>query len=70
MNPVSGKRMGKALERRGWALSRVEGSHHIYTKSGTPVNLSVPIHGNRDLSPGVQRRLMRLAGLTDEDLAR
>jgi predicted RNA binding protein YcfA (HicA-like mRNA interferase family) len=60
--------MCKVLEARGWSLERIEGSHHIYTRPGSPLNLSVPVHGNRDLKPGLQRRLMRQAGLTDADL--
>jgi predicted RNA binding protein YcfA (HicA-like mRNA interferase family) len=60
--------MCKALEQAGWVLVRRSGSHHIYERPGSPLSLSVPVHGNRDLSPGVQRTLMREAGLNDADL--
>ena len=30
MKPVSGKQMCRALERMGWVLDRIRGSHHIY----------------------------------------
>ena len=69
MRPVSGRRMCKALERRGWVFMRISGSHFIYSHPGPPrMVVSVPVHGNRDLKPGTQRDLMRDAGLTDDDL--
>jgi predicted RNA binding protein YcfA (HicA-like mRNA interferase family) len=67
MKPVTGKHMCRVLERHGWVLDRIKGSHHIYRKSGhAPV--SVPVHGNKNLKPGTQRAIMRAAGLTDDDL--
>jgi predicted RNA binding protein YcfA (HicA-like mRNA interferase family) len=39
------------IERRGWRLLRVSGSHHIYGKPGSVVRLSIPIHGNRRSRP-------------------
>ena len=49
-------------------MLRVNGSHHIYGKSGSTVRLSVPIHGNKPLKTGLLRHLAKLAELTDEDL--
>ena len=60
--------MCKILERRGWIFQRINGSHHIYTRPGNRFTLSVPVHGNRNLTPGVQHTIMRIAGLTDADL--
>ncbi len=51
------------LESNGWSLQRVNGSHHIYAKAGSPVRISIPIHGNEALKLGLQRHLMKLAGL-------
>jgi len=34
---------------------------------GNPDLLVIPVHGNSDLKVGLQRRLMKLAGLTDND---
>ena len=34
MRSVSGREFIKLIERHGWALLRVQGSHHIYGKSG------------------------------------
>jgi len=44
MKAISGKDLARLLERRGWELLRVNGSHHIYGKQGSVVSLSVPIH--------------------------
>jgi predicted RNA binding protein YcfA (HicA-like mRNA interferase family) len=67
MKPISGKRMGRVLEERGWVLDRVNGSHHIYIHPNGG-RVTVPVHGNADLKPGTQRSIMRDAGLTDADL--
>ena len=45
MKAVSGKEVCRLLERNGWYLVRVHGSHHLYGKLGNPVLISVPVHG-------------------------
>jgi predicted RNA binding protein YcfA (HicA-like mRNA interferase family) len=56
---VSAKVIAKALERKGWVLARVTGSHFIYERPGAPRPIPVPKHGNRTLRPGTQRSIMR-----------
>jgi predicted RNA binding protein YcfA (HicA-like mRNA interferase family) len=34
MKSVSGKELARILERHGWLLLRVNGSHHIYVRPG------------------------------------
>lgn len=68
MKSVSGKALGKIVERYGWELKRITGSHHIYTKKDTSIILSIPVHGNRDLPTGTLRSILKDAGLTEEDL--
>jgi predicted RNA binding protein YcfA (HicA-like mRNA interferase family) len=68
MRSVSGKEFTKVLERRGWSLMRVQGSHHIYGKAGSDVRLSVPVHGNQALKTGLLRHLMKLAAISEADL--
>ena len=68
MKAVSGKELAKILERHGWRLLRVTGSHHIYGKEGSIIRLSVPVHGNTTLKTGLLRHLLKLAGLAEEDL--
>jgi predicted RNA binding protein YcfA (HicA-like mRNA interferase family) len=68
MKSVSGKGFAKILEKRGWTLLRVQGSHHIYGKSGNEVRLSVPIHKNQTLKIGLLKHLLKQAGLTEQDV--
>jgi predicted RNA binding protein YcfA (HicA-like mRNA interferase family) len=64
---VSGKQMCKILERHGWQIPRTKSSHHIYKKPGHGT-ISVPVHGNKDLRTGLQADIMKVAGLTEDDL--
>jgi predicted RNA binding protein YcfA (HicA-like mRNA interferase family) len=68
MKSVSGKEFANTLERQGWTLLRVQGSHHIYGKTGSDVRLSVPIHANQSLKTGLLRHLMKMAGISESDL--
>ena len=68
MTAVSGKHLCQVLEKSGWTLQRINGSHHIYGQPGNPMILVVPVHGNQDLKRGLLRQLLKVAGLTEEDL--
>jgi predicted RNA binding protein YcfA (HicA-like mRNA interferase family) len=68
MKPISGRDLAKAVERNGWTLLRVHGSHHIYGKEGSDVRLSIPMHKGRDLKVGLLKHLMKMAGLSEDDL--
>ncbi|HEV7643287.1 MAG TPA: type II toxin-antitoxin system HicA family toxin [Pyrinomonadaceae bacterium] len=68
MKSISGKEFASILEKHEWTLLRVQGSHHIYGKVGNVVRLSVPIHKNQTLKIGLQKHLMKQAGLEDQDL--
>jgi predicted RNA binding protein YcfA (HicA-like mRNA interferase family) len=66
MKTISGKELCKLLERRGWYLVRVHGSHHIYNKFGNPALISVPVHGNKPLKIGTLKAILQKAELLDE----
>ena len=68
MKSVPGGKLARAVEQRGWSLLRVNGSHHIYGKSGETARLSIPVHGAKPLKIGLQQHLMKIAGLTEDDL--
>jgi predicted RNA binding protein YcfA (HicA-like mRNA interferase family) len=68
MKSVSGRDFARMVERRGWTLLRIDGSHHIYGKTGSTVRLSIPIHGNQALKRGLLRHLAKLADISDEDI--
>jgi predicted RNA binding protein YcfA (HicA-like mRNA interferase family) len=65
---VSGKDLCKALERKGWKLVRIRGSHHIYHSPDDSITVSVPVHGNQTLPTGTQHGIMKTTGLTEADL--
>jgi predicted RNA binding protein YcfA (HicA-like mRNA interferase family) len=68
MKSVSGREFARLVERRGWQLLRVKGSHHIYGKAGSIVRLSIPIHGNKALKMGLLRHLLKMAEIDESEL--
>ena len=68
MKQVSGKDLARTVQKKGWSLARIHGSHHIFTMPGRRERLVIPIHGNRPLKIGLLRSLMRTAELTEDDL--
>jgi predicted RNA binding protein YcfA (HicA-like mRNA interferase family) len=66
---VSGRDFARIIERRGWRLLRISGSHHIYGQPDSSVRISVPVHGTQALKRGLLHHLMKLADLDETDLA-
>jgi len=65
---VSGKRLCRLLEIRCWELKRINGSHHIYAKSGSILRISVPVHGDSALKIGLQKQIMKMADIDESEL--
>ncbi len=68
MKSLSGRDFARLVERHGWRLLRINGSHHVYGKEGSIVRLSIPIHGAKPLKSGLLRHLSKLAEIPEEDL--
>ncbi len=68
MKAISGKRMCKLLEAKGWKLARVTGSHHILVISGRNIRISVPVQGSQGPKIGLQKAIVGLAGIREEEL--
>jgi predicted RNA binding protein YcfA (HicA-like mRNA interferase family) len=68
LKAISGKKFAQLLEKKGWVLRRINGSHHIYVKEGYPVRISVPIHGNKSLKIGLLRHFMKVVGINENEL--
>ena len=68
MKSLSGKEFIKLLEKRGWAVKRIKGSHHIYIKENNPARISVPVHGNKPLKMGLLKHFMKVAGIEESEL--
>ena len=56
------------MEIRGWELKRINGSHHIYAKSGSNLRISVPVHGDTALKIGLQKQLMKMTNIDESEL--
>ena len=67
MKSVSGREFAHLVERHGWKLPRVQGSHHIYGKQGSVVRLSIPIHGNKSLKIGLLRHLAKISEIPESE---
>ena len=68
MKEVSGKDFIRVIQKRGWVLKRINGSHHIFTKEGQPERIVIPVHGNRPLKIGLLKHQMKIAELVESDL--
>jgi predicted RNA binding protein YcfA (HicA-like mRNA interferase family) len=66
MKSISGKKLAKILEKKGWILVKTRGSHFKFEKGQD--SLIVPIHGNKDLPIGTLKSIMKDANLTENDL--
>lgn len=53
----------RELERAGWLLDRVRGSHHIYVHPERGGHVTVP-HPKKDLGKGLIGAIRKQAGLT------
>ncbi|MFY8115502.1 MAG: type II toxin-antitoxin system HicA family toxin [Rhabdaerophilum sp.] len=59
--PTNSRDILKRLQREGWTLVRVAGSHHQFKKTGTREIITVP-HPEKDLPRGTARHIAKLAG--------
>lgn len=57
----------KILERRGFLLDRVKGSHHIYLHPETRRRAIVPVH-HKDLPVGTLLSILQQAGIDRDEL--
>ena len=48
-----------------WKSPRI---HHVYTKEGRMERVVIPIHGNKTLKIGLQRGLMKIIPVSDDEL--
>jgi predicted RNA binding protein YcfA (HicA-like mRNA interferase family) len=68
LKAIIGKDICKLLESKDWELKRINGSHHIYAKSGINTRISVPIHKNQSLKLGLQKHIMKIANIGENEL--
>ena len=66
---VRGERVVRALERAGFKVARVTGSHYIM-RHPDGRGTTVPVHAARDVAKGTLRGILADAGITVEELQR
>jgi len=66
---VRGAQVVKALEKAGFTVTRVRGSHYRL-KHPDGRSTTVPVHANRDIRPGTIRSILRDTDLTADELRR
>jgi predicted RNA binding protein YcfA (HicA-like mRNA interferase family) len=60
----------QALERAGFAISRISGSHCRLVHTGDPARMvTIPLHGSIDLKRGTLRSIIAQAGMTVAEFA-
>ena len=65
---VRPRQLIRALERAGFFVHHIRGSHHYLRHPNRPgLLITVPVH-TRDLKRGTLRAILRQAGLTPDDL--
>ena len=64
---VPGARVVQALERAGFTVTRVSGSHHVmrHTDGRTVI---VPVHAGKDMAKGTLRNILSIVGMTADEL--
>jgi predicted RNA binding protein YcfA (HicA-like mRNA interferase family) len=61
--PVKVREAIRLVERDGWRLDRVRGSHRQYRHATKPGTVTIPGKPSDDLRPGVWTSILRQAGL-------
>ena len=68
--PVTGTRVVRALERGGFVVVRISGSHNRLVHRDDPtLATTVAVHGSKPLRSGTLRNILKQTGLTVEQLA-
>lgn len=65
---ATGVEMVRFLEREGFTVVRVRGSHHFLER--TDARTSVPVHGHKLLKVGTLRSILRDVGMTATEFER
>jgi predicted RNA binding protein YcfA (HicA-like mRNA interferase family) len=66
---LSGREVLRALQRAGFLVKRIKGSHHILVHPDDATRrTTVPVHGRTSLKRGTLRAILKQAKLTEDDL--
>jgi predicted RNA binding protein YcfA (HicA-like mRNA interferase family) len=64
---IPGAKVVRALERAGFTVARISGSHHVMRHSDGRT-VVVPVHVGRDIAKGTLRNILAIIGMDAEEL--
>jgi predicted RNA binding protein YcfA (HicA-like mRNA interferase family) len=64
---VPGAKVVRALERAGFAVTRISGSHHVM-RHADGRTVIVPVHAGKDMAKGTRRNILAIVGMTTDEL--
>lgn len=65
---VTGRQVVRALERGGFVVVRIRGSHHFIRHASEPWRQTVvPVHGNEDLGRSLLRKILSDLAMTVDE---
>jgi predicted RNA binding protein YcfA (HicA-like mRNA interferase family) len=67
LSPLTPQKVIKILEKKGFVLDRVSGSHHIYYHPEAKRRAVVPVH-KKDLPRGTLLEILKQAGISKSEL--
>lgn len=66
LNPISGKKLLKVLEKLGFIIKRHRGSH-VFLKHPDGRTTIIPLHPGEDISSGLLRKILKDIGIDREE---
>jgi predicted RNA binding protein YcfA (HicA-like mRNA interferase family) len=64
---IAGAKVVRALERAGFTVARISGSHHVM-RHPDGRTVVVPVHAGRDIAKGTLRNILAIIGMDAEEL--
>lgn len=69
MKQLTPRQLQSVLNCRGWSFVRMrDGSHANFKHPDNPRLITIPMHGNRPIAPGLLRKILRDAGIDPREL--
>jgi predicted RNA binding protein YcfA (HicA-like mRNA interferase family) len=67
LSAIAGAKVVRALERAGFTVARIGGSHHVM-RHPDGRTVVVPVHVGRDIAKGTLRIILAIIGMDTEEL--
>lgn len=60
---MTAEQLIRLLQKNGWRIERQKGSHVVLKNKAFDQNLSVPLHGKKDIPKGTLNQILKKAGI-------